>query len=176
MAVDKRIVDEQIKALGPFYQNFTKKEIQYLPQVMIEGETIKALTSGLHNNNTWLIAATDRRILFLDKGMIYGLRQIEIPLKQITSVSHSTGLLAGTIKINTAGGLMQINNIAKKDATKVADIISELMRQAQASRPSAPADPKVDIATQLEKLAALKEKGILTDAEFQEQKAKLLHS
>ena len=34
--------------------------------------------------------------------------------------------------------------------------------------------PQLDVYAQLEKIAELKEKGILTEAEFQEQKAKLL--
>jgi len=40
-------------------------------------------------------------------------------------------------------------------------------------KPAGPAQP-TDIASQLTKLADLKEKGYLSDAEFQEQKKKLL--
>jgi hypothetical protein len=40
----------------------------------------------------------------------------------------------------------------------------------------AAAAPQVDIVAELEKLAALKEKGILTDAEFDAQKQRLLQS
>ena len=42
--------------------------------------------------------------------------------------------------------------------------------------PPAPAAAGPDIITQLKELAALKEQGILTDAEFAAQKAKVLGS
>jgi membrane protease subunit (stomatin/prohibitin family) len=46
-------------------------------------------------------------------------------------------------------------------------------QQAQAPPPAA-ATPEKDMVTQLKELADLKEQGILTDAEFEAQKAKVL--
>jgi Short C-terminal domain len=45
-----------------------------------------------------------------------------------------------------------------------------------AAAPPAPAPPPADTVTQLNELAALRAQGILTDAEFQAQKAKILGS
>lgn len=45
--------------------------------------------------------------------------------------------------------------------------------EAQQAPPAAPAAPQVDIE-QLQKLAQLKDQGILTEAEFEVQKAKIL--
>jgi Short C-terminal domain len=47
---------------------------------------------------------------------------------------------------------------------------------APAPPPPPPAAPAPDMVTQLKELAALKEQGILTDAEFDAQKAKILAS
>ena len=44
------------------------------------------------DGNTWLITLTDRRIIFLDKGMIYGLKQTTIDLDKVNAVSGETGL------------------------------------------------------------------------------------
>ncbi len=178
MAVDKAIIDKQIEKLGDFDQWFTKKEIKYLPQVIDEGEEIKAMTSGFHNNNTWLVVVTTRRIIFLDKGMIYGLKQMEMPLTQITSVSYKTGLMFGAIEIDTAGGKKTIDTIDKKDVTKVAAIISDLLKNihTDAKTGESKQAQQTDIISQLERLAELKEKGILTEEEFQAQKAKILGS
>jgi hypothetical protein len=46
--------------------------------------------------------------------------------------------------------------------------------QAYASPPPAPAAATPDLVSQLKELAALKEQGVLTDAEFAAQKARLL--
>jgi Short C-terminal domain len=52
--------------------------------------------------------------------------------------------------------------------------IADLQAQQAANAPAAaPAAPQVDIE-QLQKLAQLKDQGILTDAEFEVQKAKIL--
>jgi hypothetical protein len=171
MPVDKSVVDEQVKALGQFDRYFTRKEIKYLPEVMVSGENIKGLTSGFHDGNTWLIAITDRRLLFLDKGMIYGLKQMEMSLDQISAISHKTGLLLGEIQVSTSGGTKKIENITKTDVVKVAQIISDLVKQSR-EKPSSPAGN--DVVSQLERLAALKEKGILSEQEFSVQKQKLL--
>ena len=52
----------------------------------------------------------------------------------------------------------------------------EQQQAMQAAPPpaAAPAAPSVDVVEQLQKLAALKDQGILTQAEFDAQKAKLL--
>ena len=60
MALDKKVVDEQIKKLGDFNRWFTEKEINYLPWVLDEGEEVKAMTSGVHKGNAWLMVVTTR--------------------------------------------------------------------------------------------------------------------
>jgi len=107
-------VQEQIAALGSLYTFGTKKEIKFLPEVLHEGESIKGLTSGWMDGNTWLIVCTDRRIVFLDKGMIYGLQRKDMPLEKINSVEYKTGMSFGEITIREAGTEMTISTIDKE--------------------------------------------------------------
>ena len=78
-------------------QFFTKKELNYLPEILSDGEQILAFTSGLMDGNTWLLTLTDRRIIFLDKGIIYGLSQAIIDLDKVNSISFKTGLFFAEI-------------------------------------------------------------------------------
>ncbi|MFC1807880.1 PH domain-containing protein [Candidatus Omnitrophota bacterium] len=172
MPLDVNIVAEQIKQLGDFHEYFTKKEIAYLPSILNEGEKIHAMTSGLYEGNTWLIVVTNNRLVFLDKGMIYGLKQVELPLYQISGIAHKTGIAFGKIEISTSAGSKTIDMILKQYVVKVTQTISDLARQASA-KPATQA-PQTDVASQIEKLVELKEKGILTEEEFQSQKKKLL--
>jgi membrane protease subunit (stomatin/prohibitin family) len=55
---------------------------------------------------------------------------------------------------------------------RIADL--EAQQAANAPQAAPAAAPQVDVVAQLEKLAALKDQGILTQAEFDAQKAKLL--
>ncbi|WP_294584879.1 PH domain-containing protein [uncultured Staphylococcus sp.] len=66
----------------------TKKEVKELPLLLKENEKIMYATSGLFEGNTYLIICTDKRLLFLDKGMIYGLKFHEFPFDKINSVSY----------------------------------------------------------------------------------------
>lgn len=175
MPVLKKVVDEQIAQLGDFDQYFTRRERNYLHKIINPGETILALTSGILDGNTWLVTVTDNRILFLDKGMIYGLKQMEMPLSHISAVSHSTGLIFGKIEVSTAGGNKQIGTIKKNDVPKVAQIISDLLNKSKETQ-SSPLEfgTKDDIVSKLERLANLKDQGMLTEEEFNQQKSKLL--
>ncbi len=134
------------------------------------------MTSGVLDGNTWLITVTNKRVLFLDKGMVYGLKQMELPITQISAVSHRTGMLFGKIEVSTAGGTKSVTQIQKGDVPKVAQIISDLVHRPAAVAPSLAhvAVSSDDVVSQLERLAALKAAGALTDEEFQHQKSQLM--
>lgn len=175
MPLAKEIVDAQIEKLGDYGAFFTKKERKYLPDVMDADEEVKAMTSGVMDGNTWLITVTNKRVLFLDKGMIAGLKQTDLLLDHITAVSSKTGLLLGEIHVATSGGSHQIKNIEKKYVPMVTNVLNDLLRNKDsvASAASAVASED-DVIAKLERLAKLKEQGVLTDEEFAAQKAALL--
>ena len=159
-------------------QFFTKKELNHLPKILAEGEQVIAFTSGLFEGDTWLITLTDRRIIFLDKGMIYGLKQSTIDLDKVNSVSGKTGLFFGEIQIEDGASQRLIKNVWKKTVmsftNKVRDAI-ETRKQSFRSPVSAPTTAAGDdVVSKLERLAALLEKGILSQEEFNQQKANLL--
>ncbi|TCW83476.1 hypothetical protein C5O80_16180 [Burkholderia sp. SRS-46] len=130
------------------------------------------------DGNTWLIVLTDHRVLLLDKGMIYGLKQISINLDKINSVSGTTGIMFGEIRIEDGASERIIKNVWKKTVVPFTNKVSDAIRaytRASHQAAAAPAQPAADdVVSILERLAALKERGILTDAEFAEQKAKIL--
>ena len=87
-------------------------------------ETIRAITSGLMDGNTWLVVCTHRRILFIDKGLIYGLKQVDIPMDTISSVVQKTGMIFGSIEILGAGlSGMKVENILKSHVGKFAKAV-----------------------------------------------------
>lgn len=172
----KREYDRIAKEIGDD-QFFTKKELNHLPKVLSDGEQVLAFTSGIMDGNTWLITLTDRRIIFLDKGMIYGLKQAAIDLDKVNAVSGETGLMFGKIAIEDGASQRVITNVWKKTVVaftnKVRDAIEarkQSLRPIAASVQPAPDD----IVAKLERLASLLEKGVLTQEEFVQQKARLL--
>ena len=180
MPVSQEQIDEQLKNVKRFEEFFVKKEIKFLPSVIREGEIIRALVSGMYEGSTWLVVATSQRVLFLDKSMFGGLKQMQIPLTSISSIQHKTGFLSGEVILTASTAAKMIEQIPKQGVSWFAEVLSELVRSVNSAPASvAPAASPAssgpeDRISKLERLAALKEKGILTEQEFQEQKAKIL--
>lgn len=150
---------------------FTKKELRYLPEVLSDGEQVLAFSSGIMDGNTWLIALTDRRVLFLDKGLVFGLKQTAIDLDKVHSVSGQTGLLFGRISIQAGASAKTITYVWNKTILKFTNKVRDAIEARKNAVPTSSGD---DVVSKLEKLAALVEKGLITPDEFVRQKSKLL--
>jgi len=87
-----------------------------------------------------------------------------------------TAVIAGTAtSVSNRVSRRQANRWAQQEQDQYAQ--DQYYQQQQAQQQPAPAAvPATDTVTQLQKLADLKSQGILTDAEFQAQKAKILGS
>ena len=178
----KKELQEQYKIIADKIgddQFFTKKELSYLPEILSDGEEIIAFTSGLMDGNTWLITLTDKRIIFLDKGMIYGLEQTIINLDKINSVSGKTGIFFGEIFIEDGANERHIDNVWKKTVKPFTNLVMEAienhrdkLHSPQIVQQQTPTEE--DPYAQLEKLAGLKDKGIISEDEFNAAKQKLL--
>ena len=87
-----------------------------------------------------------------------------------------TAVVAGTASaVNGRVQRRQAERFAGRDAQIAADRQAAYEQQAAPPPPPPPAAaPQVDVVSQLKSLAELRDQGILTDAEFAAQKAKIL--
>ncbi len=121
------------------------------------GATGAVLTGGLS-----LLAMHSRR----DSNMI--------PVRMIQGVTtHRAGLSYTTVRVATAGDVTEMR-VTKAQAEQVKNLLLQLMSgPAPHAAPPAPA-PSSSVADELRKLAELRDAGVLSDAEFAAQKARLL--
>ncbi len=84
-----------------------------------------AIASGMMDGNTWLITLTNKRVIFLDKGMIFGVKQVDINLNNIVSVGGKTGLMFGEIMISTSGQNYTIKNVMKGSVIPFTNLVNE---------------------------------------------------
>ncbi|ROR99711.1 PH domain-containing protein [Raoultella terrigena] len=152
----------------------TKKEFFHLPEILSVGETPLAIASGQMDGNTWLITLTNKRVIFLYKGMLFGVKQVDVNLPSIVSVGGKTGLLLGEITISTSGQNCTIKNVMKASVVPFTNLVNETRSTSQ-STTQQPATNQDDIIVRIERLAKLKADGILTDEEFQQQKHRILN-
>lgn len=134
------------------------------------------MTSGLTDGNTWLMVCTNRRVLMLDKGMLYGLKLIDIPLDRINSISHSKGLVLGKISITDGAVTRTIENISNVTVSFFSDAVnkeieiykkSKNVTTTQVIKEASPAD-------ELIKYKQLLDMGALTEEEFDIKKKEIL--
>ena len=173
MPVEKQYVDYQLAKLDSKRRLGVGKELKHLHEHINQGENILGHTRGFYNGTTWLICVTDRRLLFLDRNIGWGMKTTEIPLISVGSVNYETKLLGGNITVTASGSEKHIGKMKKQDVKDIAALISDAAEKVNSASHAA-AIQEVSKMDELKKLAELKDSGILTDEEFNEQKAKLL--
>ena len=88
-----------------------------------------------------------------------------------------TAVVAGTATaVSNRVSRRQANRWSQQEDQQYYEQQQQQQYYQQPAPAPAPAAPQTDVVSQLEGLADLKAKGILTDAEFQAQKAKILAS
>ena len=70
--------------------------------MLMPGEELRGMVTGLYSDRNGVLAATNRRLLFFDKRLT-GEQIEDFPYKGIGSIQHETGLFGGTISITAAG-------------------------------------------------------------------------
>ena len=101
----------------------TKKEIRYLKNMLYEGEQVFAIASGIINGNTWLVACTSKRVIFVDCGMLYGVKHSEVMLDRINAVSFKNGLVLGEIHIEDGASTRIITSVSKTSTKPFVDAV-----------------------------------------------------
>jgi Short C-terminal domain len=92
------------------------------------------------------------------------------------------GLLRGLVRVAAVAGTATAvsNRVSRRQgrrwSTQEQEQEQDAQQQQQDASPPPPAAPARDAVTQLKELAELKTQGVLTDAEFEDQKAKILAS
>ncbi|MFD5874025.1 PH domain-containing protein [Streptomyces sp. NPDC060322] len=158
----------------------SKREINHLPEVLWEGETVEMLATGVYGKGNGLLAMTSMRLIFLKHGMMS--QQVEdFPYAKISSVQWSGGLLMGTLSVYASGNKAEIKSVPKDQGKALADKLR--MHIAAGTAPGAPSAqaapagiPQQDVGSRLATLDQLRAAGAITDVEYQDRRTKILDS
>ncbi len=144
------------------------REIKKLTDHLWEGEQVQAMTSGAYGRGTGLVVLTDRRLLFVQDGVLSKTTE-DFPLSKVSSVQWSSGLALGTVVVFASGNKAEIKNVQKDDGKAIVDAMRDRLSRADAPTTAAP-----DVAGQLRQLGELRDAGVLTAEEFAAKKAEIL--
>ncbi|MGG7469498.1 PH domain-containing protein [Chryseobacterium arthrosphaerae] len=166
-------IKEELEKLDINPTIFARKEIRELPDILSADEKIVYLVEGRNktNNHHIILVATDRRLIFVDKEFMYGLKVEDFSYDKVSSIQYETSLLLASIDIHTSDNIVEIDGVGKYYAELFCEKVRDFM-----ARPKeyiqARSEPTV--LDQLEQLGRLKESGVLSEKEFNDQKKKLL--
>ena len=120
-----------------------------------------------------ILAATNKRIILVEKNFVK-----DFDYADTNSIEGYQGRFFGAITIYVAGNRQDVKHVPNDQAHLVAEFIrnkvNELREQSQSA--STPARAPASVADELLKFSELLEKGIISQEEFDAQKAKLLGS
>lgn len=158
----------------------SKREIQRLPEVLWEGETVEMLATGVYGKGNGLVAMTDKRLIFLKHGIMS--QQVEdFPYARISSVQWSGGMLTGTLQVFTSGNKAEIKQMPKDSGRALSDALRARLAGAVAAPAApqqqvAPAPAGGDVASRLATLDQLRAAGAITDEEYRDRRERILDS
>lgn len=176
----------QLNALGDIEINvdfdgfFTAKEIKCLPKILAEDEKIFGIIYGHSKINydtetPCYYVCTDSRIICLSDKIIGGMTQFDLLYNQITGTSISKNIMTADLSITVANDKMKMQGVGISQGEAFLAKVNESMRESKKIKVELSASQThFDVADQIEKLAKLKDRGLLTEEEFNQQKRKLL--
>ncbi|MCH5349196.1 MAG: SHOCT domain-containing protein [Oscillospiraceae bacterium] len=173
--VERAIEKFRINASG------SQKHIEIAETMLHDDETVLFVTPtklkrpGRRNGVPQVLFLTDKRIFSNSRGFLNRYTTESTSLGEVVSVNFTTDKTYAYIEINSptkkqsialTGELYMLKQVYQEFETAVNNYKAQQAAQNNAPQP--------DIADQIEKLAHLRDKGIITEEEFQTKKADLL--
>ena len=145
-----------------------KRELKALPDELGPGETVEIIASGTYSDGVGILVATNRRLLFLFKGLVRSISE-DFAYDRISSIEYKGGLALASINVYVSNQKAEIKSLTKPEAKAIVDLTRERM-----NAPKTASAPAPSVADQLLKLKELHAAGVLTDEQYAEKSAPLI--
>lgn len=176
--------DDTAKAVKEFGVKtlFNKKSIEEAEKAILPGETVLAIQCS-----TFEISYPEKKkpdsysgVFFITDKALYYFCHIEyinanerVPFENITAFNTSSKGILTYLKIDVISRSYSLL-VSEKDTKKLYPIIQEGIQKSKLQTVAKPAVKDNDIFAKIEKLADLRDRGILTEEEFQQKKKEWL--
>jgi len=151
---------------------FGRKEVRHLHHLLRGTERVVILGQGQYENKQGLIVLTNERLFFFEKSLLGQETVEEFSLKSITSLETGKKMTGERLVVHVSGNRNEIKGMIHVQADEIVRQFRKLRAEQEA--PVATAAPTDDPIAQLEKLAALRDRGIISAEEFDQKKAELM--
>lgn len=177
-AIDLRITDNDARN-NIATRSSVRKILHRMAADFTADETLIAFAAGqaktAKGQDTHGVLALTTHCLYYHGALLQHSVRETLLLENVDSIQHSSGLLVGTVTATAPSTTLTVSAMNKVLA---AQFVEEARSQIKARQTALIDEPSSvpSLADELAKLAALRDSGVLTEDEFQEQKRRLLMS
>jgi hypothetical protein len=166
-----------------YHCQFTSGELSTLHTILFDDEDFFGMTEGMmkkvhHNKYSGygIALLTDKRFLFYYKSLFGKIIKEEFPLNTISSISFQKGLMFGSLHVYAANvDEIIIEQCDNNNAARIVEAWQLLLTERNIIAADLANEPASDAAAEIEKWHALKQKGIITEEEYNSKKKQLLN-
>lgn len=141
MPVDRGTIDRQLRDIGEGERWWEHREFRDLPRILHSDETIHGIIRGkllgarvprLLPSASWLIVATDQRLICL-KQERFGRKQVDVEMAQIAGIRHRARVRSYQVTLDTPHGRYRVR-IPKAEAFRFIGALTPLLPRPAAQR------------------------------------------
>jgi hypothetical protein len=171
---DDRGATEAVARLGKMGRVFGRKEVRHLQHLLHGTERVIVLGQGQYESKQGLIALTTERLFFFEKSLLGQETIEEFSLKSITSLETGKKMTGERLVVHASGNSNEIKGMFHGQADEIVRQFRRLKAEQEAPAPVTAPPPGDDPIAQLEKLAKLRDQGVISAEEFDRKKAELM--
>lgn len=165
-----RVITRKFGLLGRL---FSQMELNELKKLLSKSEKIEAIIYGVHRGSFVIMVATDERLHFIDKRL-FNSRVEDFDYLNIESIEYDLSVMSGMVRLNSASGMIDLRYAPNNLIHKFVSVVEYKMQHSRKVSTSSKRKIASDIES-LERLADLRHKGDLSEAEFQIEKDKIIN-
>jgi hypothetical protein len=171
---DDRGISEAVSRLGKVGRIFGRKEVRHLNHLLRGSERVIILGQGQYESKQGLVVLTNERLFFFEKSLMGQETVEEFSLNAITSLETGKKMTGERLVVHVSGNRSEIKGMFHGQADEIVREFRKL-KTGRESPPVATASAQTnDPLAQLEKLASLRDSGVISAEEFDLKKAELL--
>jgi len=171
---DDRGTTDAVARLGKMGRVFGRKEVRHLHHLLRGTERVIILGQGQYGKKQGLIVLSNERLFFFEKSLLGQETVEEFSLKSITSLEIGKKMTGERLVVHVSGNRSEIKGMLHGQADEIVRRFRTLKAEQEAPATVVPAASADNPLAQLEKLATLRDRGIISAEEFDQKKAELM--
>jgi hypothetical protein len=143
--VTKHSIEEQLKKIGFNYYGWGRTEVRELPDIILPDEEIFECVNGIYEGGFALLAATNIRVILVDKKPMNYLTVEDLRFDMINEIDYSHRLLGARISISTGSKNLRFTSLNQQRLRKLIGHVQHCMAEMKLKQSEHQEDQKLHL-------------------------------